>query len=207
MIKKYSRAFALLVVPFIGSLAIRFLYFTNKKEFHCPKEITDKPFILACWHSDLLMLPYFYMHYKPKPNVKAMISNHFDGALIATTMKWFDIGNLAGSSTRNAAKVLIEAIRTIKAGTDVAITPDGPKGPRHEVAEGIYAIAKKTKAQVIIVAIKPSSYWQLNSWDKFMVPKPCGTLHFYSPEAFDICDLSSEEATKLVKEKLLAYEK
>ncbi len=50
---------------------------------------------------------------------------------------------------------------------------------------------------------KPTHYWQFNSWDKFIVPKPFGTIHFYVSEPFSIDGLEMEEAKRVIKEKLL----
>ena len=207
MLKKLTRTLALYLVPFFGSLIIRLLHITNKNIFHGPKTITDDALIFGCWHNDLLMLPYPYLHHRKKPRVKAMVSNHFDGELLVKTMKYFNIGNLAGSSTRNAVRVLIQAIKNIKEGTDVAITPDGPKGPRHEVADGLIVIAQKTKAKIILVSIKPTKYWQLNSWDKFIIPKPFSTINYYLSDEIDVSGMELDEAKKMVKSVLLKYEK
>jgi lysophospholipid acyltransferase (LPLAT)-like uncharacterized protein len=205
--KKLSRSFALAVVPFIGSLLIRFLYFTNRKVFHAPKEITDEPVIFACWHGELLMLPYLYKHYRKTPHAKVLISPHFDGKLISKTIKYFGLGTLAGSSDKSPAKVLIQAIRTLKEGYDIGITPDGPKGPRHEVADGIIVMAQKAKAKIVLVEIKPTKFWQLNSWDKFVIPKPFGTLHYYATSELDVSAKSLESAREEITKGLLAHEK
>ncbi len=177
MLKKYSRAFALIVVPFLGSMLMRFLYLTNKKEFHAPKNLGDENFIMACWHGELLMIPYAYTRYVKKPHVKLLISEHFDGNLIAKTLSFFKFGSIRGSSTRGGARALIESIKELKNGYDLGITPDGPKGPRHEVSDGIVIMAKKAKVKIVLVEIKPTSYWQLTSWDKFIIPKPFGTIN------------------------------
>lgn len=207
MLKNFSRQLALIFIPFIGSLLIRALYATNKKVFHAPEKITDESVIFACWHGELLMLPYLYKHYRKTPHAKVLISSHFDGKLISKTIEYFGLGTLAGSSNRNAARVLIQAIKTIKEGYDIGITPDGPKGPRHEVADGIIVMAQKTKAKIVLVEIKPTKYWQLNSWDKFIIPKPFGTLHFYATPELDISDMELEEARQEIKRGLLAHEK
>lgn len=207
MVKKLLRALALLVVPFIASLFIRLLYITNKKNFHSPESISDEPTIFACWHGELLMLPYLYSKYRKTPHAKVLISSHFDGMLISKTIKYFGLGTIAGSTNRNAARVLIQAISTIKDGYDIGITPDGPKGPRHEVAEGIIAMAQKTKAKIVLVEIKPTRFWQLNSWDKFIIPKPFGTLNYYSTKPIDVSDMDISSAKKLIKEGLLKHEK
>ncbi|MEA3330330.1 MAG: lysophospholipid acyltransferase family protein [Campylobacterota bacterium] len=206
MLKKIFRFLALILVPFIGSLVIRFLYLTNKKEFHSPDSIGEEPTIFACWHGELLMLPYLYSHYRKVPRAKVLISTHFDGELISKTIKYFGLGTLSGSSNRNAARVLIQGIKTLKEGYDIGITPDGPKGPRHEVADGIIVMAQKTKAKIALIRIKPTKYWQLNSWDRFVIPKPFGTLHYYSMGLIDVSNLGLEEARTLIKKGLLKYE-
>jgi hypothetical protein len=204
--KKFLRAFALLSVPFVGSLLIRFLNLTNRTVFHSPQNISEKPIIFACWHGELLMLPYLYKHYRKTPHAKVLISPHFDGELISRTIKYFGLGTLAGSSDKSAARVLIQAIKTIKEGYDIGITPDGPKGPRHEVADGIIVMAQKAKAKIVLVEIKPTKFWQLNSWDKFIVPKPFGTINFYSTSEFDVSGLELEEARALITKGLLEHE-
>jgi len=203
--KRLLRAFALVVAPFFGSLIIRFLYLTNRVTFHVPKEISQEPIIFACWHGELLMLPYLYKHYRKTPHAKVLISPHFDGELISRTIKYFGLGTLSGSSDKSAAKVLIQAIKTIREGYDIGITPDGPKGPRHEVADGIIVMAQKTQSKIILVEIKPTKYWQLSSWDKFVIPKPFGTLHFYASEEINLSGLELEEARDLLQKGLLKH--
>ncbi len=204
--KAQKRAIGLFTIPFIGSLIIRLLYLTNKKNFHAPDSLGDDNFIMACWHGELLLIPYAYLRYKKKPNVKLFISEHFDGELIAKTLSFFGFGTIRGSTTRGGAKALIQAIKDVKAGSDIGITPDGPKGPRHEVQDGIIAIAKKTNKKIYLVEIKPTKYWQLNSWDKFVVPKPFGELNYFISEPIDISELEFEEARRLLKEGLLKHE-
>jgi lysophospholipid acyltransferase (LPLAT)-like uncharacterized protein len=206
LLKKFSRSLALFLVPFIGSLLIRFLYLTNKKNFEAPESITDEPVLFACWHGELLMLPYLYKYYRKKPHAKVLISPHFDGELISRTIKYFGLGTLAGSSDKNPARVLIQAIKSIKEGYDIGITPDGPKGPRHEVADGIIIMAQKTKAKIVLVEIKPSKFWQLNSWDRFTIPKPFGILNYYASSEIDVSDMALEDARVLLKEGLLKHE-
>ncbi len=206
MLKKISRALALIIVPLLGSLIIRFLALTNKKKFNTIAEIGDEPTIFACWHGELLMLPYLYFYYRKTPHAKVLISSHFDGTLISKTVKYFGLETIAGSSNRNAAKVLIQGIKALRDGYDIGITPDGPKGPRHEVADGIIVMAQKAKAKIVLVNIIPSSYWEFNSWDKFRVPKPFGTLNYYSSGMLDVSEMDFEEAKDLIKKEFLKHE-
>jgi len=207
LVKRIFRFLALVFLPVIASLLMRFLYFTNKKNFFTPKEITKDPVIFACWHGELLMLPYLYRYYRQEPHAKVLISSHFDGELISRTVKYFGLGTLKGSTNRNAARVLIQSIKTIKEGYDIGITPDGPKGPRHEVADGIIIMAQKANAKIVLINIKPTKYWQLNSWDKFIIPKPFGTLNYYSSSEIDVSNMQMQEAKALIKEGLLKDEK
>jgi len=206
LLKKISRKLALYLLPFIGSVLIKILYKTNKKVFHAPQELSDENFIMACWHGELLMIPYAYLKYRKTPHVKLIISDHFDGTLIAKTLSYFGFGTIRGSSRRNAARALLQAIKALKAGCDLGITPDGPKGPRHEVADGIIVMAQKADVKITLVEIKPSSFWQLNSWDKFVIPKPFGTITYYISDLIDIGGLELEEARTLIKEGLLKHE-
>lgn len=195
-----------MVVPFLGSLLIRLLYLTNKKVFHVSNTLDSEPKIFACWHGELLLLPYLYFHYRKTPNANVIISSHFDGQLISKTVKNFGLDTIAGSSNKNPARTLIQALKTLKEGVDIGITPDGPKGPRHEVSDGLIIMAQKTGAKVILLKIKPTKYWQLNSWDKFIIPKPFGTLHYYATEPIDLVGVDVEDARTLVKQELLRYE-
>ena len=205
MLKKVFRFLAVIILPIIASLLIRLIYLTNKKEFSAPKTLGEEQFIMACWHGELLMIPYAYTRYRKTPHVKLLISEHFDGNLIAKTLSFFGFDTIRGSSTRGGAKALIESIKEIKNGYDLGITPDGPKGPRHKVQDGIVVMAQKANVKIALVEIKPSSYWQLNSWDKFVIPKPFGIINYYISELIDVKDMDKEEAKKLIEEGLLRH--
>ena len=206
MRKRLLRALALNVVPLLGSLLIRLFYFSSKKVWHLPTNVPEEPFITAFWHGDLIYQPFLYFQLRKEPNINVVISDHFDGQIIAKTIEHLNLNTIHGSSTRNAARVLIAAIKTLKNGGDIGITPDGPKGPRHEVADGVIMMAQKTKAKVIVFSCVPQSYWQLKSWDRFTIPKPFTRLDFYASEPLDLSGLDKEEARALVKKTLLVHD-
>ena len=207
MLKKSLRFLATYLVPILGSFLIRVISLTNKKVFHAPKTLGEEPFIMACWHGELLMIPYAYTRYRKNPHVKLIISEHFDGNLIARTLGFFGFGTIRGSSTRGGVKALISSIKEIKSGYDLGITPDGPKGPRHIVQDGIVVMAQKAKVKITLVEIKPSSYWQLNSWDKFVIPKPFGIIEYYISELIDVSAMDITEAKKKIEKGLLTHGK
>ncbi len=207
LLKKLSRSLALFIVPALGAFLIRFLYFTNKKVFEAPKDLGEKNFIMACWHGELLMIPYAYLRYRKTPHVKLLISEHFDGNLIAKTLSFFGFETIRGSSTRGGVKALMQSIKELRVGYDLGITPDGPKGPRHKVSDGIIHMAQKAKIPVVLVEIHPQKYWQLRSWDRFVIPKPFGTIRYYISEPITIDGMEFEEARALIQKGLLQHER
>jgi len=149
------------------------------------------------------MQPFLYKKLRKNPNIYAMISEHFDGEIIARLISYFSYNSLRGSSRRGGAKALLLAMRYFRAGSDIVLTPDGPKGPRYSVADGVIAIARKNRAKIVTFNYKPDRYWQLNSWDRFVIPKPFSKITFYSSEAFDISNFTDEEAKDYIKKRLM----
>ena len=191
------------ILPFVLYLVVRVIYFTNKKVFHHPKLDESEAFIFVAWHGDLVSCPINYFKNRPNGKVKTMISQSKDGEIISKIYAFFGVESIRGSSSKGATKALISTIREIKAGSDIALTPDGPRGPRHTVADGVIAIAQKSAARIVVLNSKPSSYWQFNSWDKFILPKPFGKIDFYMSEPFNINDLEFEEARSFIKDKMM----
>lgn len=205
MLKKTLRSLALWALPLIGTLLIRFIYLTSKKRFHLPHVIPSEPVIFAFWHADLLLQPYLYYQFRSTPKAKVLISEHFDGQIIAAIMKFFKLGTIHGSTTRGGAKVLIQGLKSLADGYDIGITPDGPKGPRYTVSDGVIVMAQKRQSKVIVFHCRPSRYWRLSSWDRFVVPKPFGTLDFYASEPIDLEGLDMEQARAIITENLMKH--
>lgn len=205
MFKNILRKISSVIVPFIGSITIKTIYFSCKKTFHPPQNPPTESCIVAFWHGDLLMQPLNYINWKGKPKIVVMISEHFDGELIAKTMSYFGFGTIRGSTRKGAARVLMQAMKHLKGGDDLGITPDGPKGPRFSITDGMIAIAQKLDKPIVVQTCIPSRYWQLNSWDKFMTPKPFSHLEFYASEPFKVTGMSVEDAKALIYDKLMEH--
>lgn len=205
MRKRFLRTLALIFIPFIGALLIRIIYFTSKKYFHMPHVIPKEPVIFACWHGNLLMQAHSYKLFRTVPKVKILISDHFDGQIIAAVMRCFGFVTIHGSSTRGGAKALIQALKALQDGYDIGITPDGPKGPRHTVSNGVVVMAQKRQSKVVISSWVASSYWQLGSWDRFVIPKPFGVLNFYASEPIDLAGMTMSEAKEHLHKALMLH--
>ena len=101
-----------------------------------------------------------------------LISEHRDGELIARIVQRFDYRTIRGSTTRAATRALLTIVRHLDGGGEIAITPDGPRGPACTVAPGALIAAQRAKVPVIAVGVHASRAWRLRSWDAFMIPKP-----------------------------------
>jgi len=201
--KEKKRALALKVLPKLFYFLTKALFFTCKKEFIFKQKDLKAPFIIAFWHEHILLSPFIFRKLMGDEKISVIISEHFDGKIIAKTVENFDIGYIQGSSTRGGIKALKTSFKLLDRGECVAITPDGPKGPRHSVADGIVAIAKKKKLPIVAFSYEADRFWRLKSWDRFLIPKPFSTIKLYASEPFYIEDLSMEEAKELIKKRLL----
>jgi lysophospholipid acyltransferase (LPLAT)-like uncharacterized protein len=200
--KKIKRKILSFIVPPFVFILINLIFFTTKRKYHIASNIPNEPVMFALWHGKILMLPFLYRKIRVKVKVATIISDHFDGELIAKMVEFFGFESIRGSTTRGSIKVLKESFAKIDSGYDIGITPDGPRGPKESVADGVVAISKKKKLKIVALNYRASSAWHLKSWDSFTIPKPFCTIDFYASEPFDIKNLSMDEAKKIIKERL-----
>ena len=122
----------------------------------------------AFWHAHQFSAVHFYRGF----GVHIMISRSRDGEYIARVAEGMGFVPARGSTSRGAMDGSRALIAALRRGEPAAITPDGPRGPRHEVQGGALFVARMTRTPVIPVAIGFSDYWECPSWDKFRIPKP-----------------------------------
>lgn len=184
----------------------KFVYLTSKKNFHIKETTPDTPVVFVFWHGNLIMLPFLYAKLRKIKRAKVLISEHFDGRVVAGYNELVGLETIAGSSTRGAVRVLMQSLKAIKNGYDIGITPDGPKGPRFHISDGAAVIAQKTKVPMMAYTCKPSKFWQVSSWDKTIIPKPFGVLDFYASALFSVENLDLDAAKVRIKEELMILE-
>ena len=135
-----------------------------------------KQAIYCFWHNRLALCVKIYFQFSrahhTAPGVAGLVSASKDGAFLSAIFHHFGVQPVRGSSSRRGAQALIELNSWAQRGYDLAITPDGPRGPRYVLAEGAI-----TLAQITGLPLVPSSHhfnWKfsLNSWDKFKIPLP-----------------------------------
>lgn len=202
--KHLLRSVGGVVIPWVIFAIMRLLWWTTHKHFHQITPVDEQQHICVTWHGELLMSTQAYRKIHPRHKASAIISQHFDGDLIANTLKLLKIRPLRGSSKRGAKKVLLEAFRAVKSGEEVLVTPDGPRGPRHEMSDGAIALAVKSRLPIFVMNYQCSNYWQLKSWDKFVIPKPFSAIDFYM-QSVSLEGMEIEEARAYLREKMLAH--
>ncbi len=206
--KKILKAAARTLGPPLAAWAIRLIHLTMRVEYvndgPCREFLRDGGnIILAFWHGQLLMMPYSYFGTK---GVTILVSQHSDGELIARTVKRFGIRSVRGSTTRGWFGGFKAMLRTAHSGGDLAITPDGPRGPARKAQSGVIQLASKTGLPIVPVAFAASRKKTFRSWDSFMVPR------LFSRGAFVYGDLvfvprrlspdKAEEARASIEEEL-----
>ena len=204
MTKKISRKLGVIFIPPIIFIVMKLLWFTYRKKYHYIDPLIDEQCMAVTWHAELLISPQVYRKFRKKQITSAIIAQHHDGELIARTLGFLKILPLRGSSRRGAKSVLINAIKALKEGSSIMITPDGPKGPRYSMSDGAVALALRANLPLMVVNYKPSAYWQLKSWDKFIIPKPFATLEIYH-QVIVLNKMEKEDAKTYLQEQMKAY--
>lgn len=179
------------------------IYATCSNRFHIADYVKNNNFIACLWHGNFLMMPYLYANIRTTPNMSLITAAHNDGAMVEQYFNQFGLHSIRGSTGthKGGTKALIQAVRALKDGKDVAVTPDGPKGPYKSIANGILLMAMRSGVGICGCRVKPSSYWELRTWDKFCIPKPFSRIDYYIHEPLFLPkDIEIDEAKKILQE-------
>ena len=144
---------------------------TGHQPFLGPRE-ERTPVIFVFWHGRLLPLIHVHRH----QSTVVLVSEHRDGDYVARLIHHFGFGTVRGSSTRGGVRGLKGLIRAARTGRDLAITPDGPRGPNRELKLGALTVARVTGFPLVPVGVGITSAWRIRSWDGLLVPKPFSTV-------------------------------
>ena len=159
-----------------------------------------RPTIYALWHGRLLMVPWVSAKFssaRGARTIRVLASRSRDGEMVTRYVKHFGLAVVRGSSSRGGGAALRALVTALREGTDVAIVPDGPRGPREQLQAGVVALAGLTGAPVVPLAVAAHPARHLRSWDRFLVPLPFArcVLAFGPPVSID-GDAERERAGK-----------
>ena len=124
--------------------------------------------IVAFWHGRLLMMPFGY----PGHSATILISHHRDGEYITRIAERLGFTVVRGSATRGGARAFKRLLQSLRDGSNVVITPDGPKGPRQRAKSGVIELSRLSRMPILPVAFGAWPRTVLKSWDQFLIPHP-----------------------------------
>ena len=149
-----------------------------------------EPVVLALWHGQMLPM---LAHHRGQ-GAAVLISEHQDGEIIARVARTFGLRTVRGSTSRGGSRALLELVAELRRGGEVAVTPDGPRGPRHVFAPGALVAAHRSGAAVIALAAHVDRAWHLRSWDRFEIPKPFARITIAYSEPLRVGGGNAREA-------------
>ncbi|MDH7599616.1 MAG: lysophospholipid acyltransferase family protein [Sedimentisphaerales bacterium] len=165
----------------VGPLLLRILGSTNRISVDIPPDliqsIQEGGNILAFWHSRLFYLSYYYTYRQRLPRVTVLLSRSRDGDYAYAFARGLGHHAIRGSTRRGGTRALKGLMKSLAEGSNILITPDGPRGPAFKVQRGLIWLASVTGARIIPASYDASSKWVLNSWDRFMIPRPFSRIH------------------------------
>ena len=160
-----------------------------------------KPFILAFWHSQLMMVGYAW---KSKSVLNMLASSHSDGRFGAYIAGHFNLKNVS-IMAKNKSPSLRKVFKILNDGNYIGITPDGPRGPNRKVSEGIIKIAIHSQVPIIPLGFASNKNFELKSWDSFLITYPFAKCNFVWGEPINIP--SSTKDSEIEKYKIILEEK
>ena len=196
IVKKYIKSsnFFKKLVAWIIYIYLRFVYFTTRWEYVFLEGNSAYSWnnmqktAIVVWHDKLAILPYSFLGLKYKINM--LVSPHSDGSIIASVLRMFKFNIIEGSSNKNSLLAVKNILRAFDSNENLALTPDGPRGPRYKINSNIIEIAKRSGANIIPLSCLATNYFNLGSWDKLMFPLPFGKVKVFCGTPI-ICDANN----------------
>jgi len=182
------------LAPPLAVVCIHLIYLCSRKDIVVEPEVEQmwergEKMVLSIWHDQLLLMAKAYTH-----KAQILISASRDGELIARTMAYMGQKAVRGSSSRGGSSAFKQLLRLAREPYDLVITPDGPRGPRHEIKEGVVHLARLSKRAVVPMTMACSRGHRFASWDRFLLPYPFGRLVFvYGKPLYFFKDESAED--------------
>ncbi|PTX93778.1 hypothetical protein DB345_19550 [Spartobacteria bacterium LR76] len=188
----------------IAVAILRLLFSTIRLKVDDDSVIKDdtsgKSIILCFWHNRILGITVSFLRRYPKhrKGVTVLTSPSKDGEILAQIMAGFRMGAIRGSSSRRGSQAMRELVRAVDRGIDIAVTPDGPRGPCYKLGPGVVFLAQTTGTRILPIHAKFSRCVRLKSWDRFIIPLPFSTISVKVGEPISVpAELTPEEFEKV----------
>lgn len=205
--KWYQRLAARLIWLTVRGMAVTIRFKLDDRSGYFSGAPPD-PIIFATWHNrlalSLMLYERFVRRYQPDRKLAALVSASKDGGLLARVFELFRVQPVRGSSSRRGAQALRELVGWGERGYDLAITPDGPRGPRYTVHNGVVATAQFTGLTIVPVSYRLNWKIQLKSWDRFQIPLPFAVCEITTGRVIRVSREASEAEREILRQQLEA---
>lgn len=199
----------------IGAILIHaylvFVFHTSRWQIKGYERVTEnaaanKPQIFVFWHGRSTMMPAFRAKTQ---DTYVIASRHRDGQLVTHIMRAFGLKIIRGSSrkpgstkNRGGREALLEAIEKLREGNAVALTPDGPRGPRMRVNGHVVSIARMSGAEIIPMCFSSTHGRLLNNWDRYFIPLPFGRAYYFAGKPITVPRKADAETVEKIRKTL-----
>ncbi len=164
----------------------RSLRFETTAEDLAAYQKNDVPIAMVLWHNRLFLSAEIVRRFRQGRPAYALVSASQDGAWLSAFFAVVGVRTVRGSSSRLGREAASALVETLRAGHDIGLTPDGPRGPRYEVKPGALIVTRRTRTPLLLIGAEFSSAWRFKSWDRFYLPKPFSRVRLHgqivSPE-------------------------
>jgi lysophospholipid acyltransferase (LPLAT)-like uncharacterized protein len=149
-----------------------------------------EPTIFVLWHNRLFMAADVVRLFRSGRPLYSLISASKDGAWLTAFFTNLGLRVVRGSSSRRGRQAAADLLDVVRAGHDVGITPDGPRGPCYQMKPGALIVARRARIRIVLAGFDFESSWRMPSWDGFHVPKPFSVvrMRFVAAEPMDVED-------------------
>ena len=198
------------LLSLLGRWIFQLLFFLNKVSVTGEENLlklikSGKPIMLCVWHGRLLFPSWYIRHHT---TLHIISSRHADSEILAHILRKWGYGLIRGSTNKGGMNVIKEMTKIFSNGGMIAVTNDGPKGPARIAKSGSIGLAIKNNVKIISVTGSATKYWQVKSWDRFMLPRPFGKIQIVVSAPIEITEKlsTSEEEVRFLSEFINYYQ-
>lgn len=184
--------------PVLSSILATTRYSIEGTDALAAARASGRPIIYALWHGRLLPLAWYHRRWR----LATLISPSMDGEYVARLVARWGYTVVRGSSSRDGGRALRELVRLARAGQHLAVTPDGPRGPREELKVGVIIAAQLAGGVLVPVTAGTDNAWWFEGWDRFLVPRPFARIRMVYGGPIEVPRRASAEQLEAIRSRV-----
>ncbi|MBN1908421.1 MAG: lysophospholipid acyltransferase family protein [Pirellulales bacterium] len=124
--------------------------------------------VYVFWH-EYILFPFYLRGHN---NMAMLLSRHQDAEVLSYAARYMGFDFVRGSTNRGGVTAIRELLRKSR-DMHLAITPDGPRGPRRRLAPGPIYLASRLQLPLVALGFGFDRPWRVRrAWDQFAIPRP-----------------------------------